>query len=114
MWPSIILTILLFVVFLLLFFAFVQDIIIVGVNLVIIYLAGLRSIVEIKKGRQANYVIGAIISAAIILFWQNFFPLWEITAFVLQTFVIAQIVSLIRKIFARQNKLMKRKYSGKN
>lgn len=109
MWPSIILVLLMTFVFLMLFFTFIQDAVIAAVNLLIIYLAGLRSSVEIRKGYDVNYIIGAILSAFIIFFWQNVFPLWTITAFVLQTFVIAQIVSLIRKIFARQTTQRKKK-----
>ena len=107
MWPSIILLLLLFFVFLMLFFAFAQDILIIAVNALIIYLVSLRSVVEIKKGYQWQYTAGAILSALILFLWTNIFPLWQVTTFVFQAFIIAQAVKLLKKGFAKKTKRRK-------
>ena len=104
MLPSIILILLLFVVFIMLLLAFLHDILIVLVNGIIIYLVGLRAVVEIKKRQEFEYVIGAIVSALLISFFGNNFPLWAITTFVFQAFGIVQIIKLLKKTVMKKKK----------
>ncbi|GEM_PF-6861610 len=96
MWPSIILIVLLFTVFITLLFAFLQDIMIVLVNGVIIYLVGLKFTLEIKK-RWEDYAGSLILSALMLFSLNNIFPLWPITTLILQAFILAQVIKLFRK-----------------
>lgn len=96
MWPSIILLILLFTLFITLLFAFLNDIIIVLVNGIIIYFIWLQFAVEIKTKWQ-DYAIAFVLSAIMLFSLNNMFPLWPITTFVLQAFVLAKIIKMFRK-----------------
>lgn len=104
MWPSIILIIMLFIVFTTVLIALLQEVIIVAVNALIIYLIGLRAIVEIKKGEHQNYLIGCMVSIIFLFAFRNVLPLWPITTFVFQAFVIAQLIKLFKKTSKKKKK----------
>jgi len=97
MWPSIILVILLFFVFTTLLIALLQDVIIVAINALIIYLIGLKAVVEIKKREYLNYLIGCVVSIIFLFAFRNVLPLWPITTFVFQAFILAQVIKMFKK-----------------
>lgn len=99
MWPSILLLALLFIVFLAILITFIQDVIVVAANAFIIYLIAIRFTIEIRRGQYQEYAGGAALSAVILLLVGNELPLWMITTFILQAFLIAQLIKIGRRYF---------------
>jgi len=107
MWPSIILIVLLMTVFVLLFSAFMFVFAIIALNFVILYTIYLRVTTEFKKFR-VYYYLGMFLSLLTLFLFGNWLPLWVVTTFVLQSFVFAQVLRLIEKVYSDEFKRKKR------
>ena len=68
---------------------------------------------DIQKRRDAFYLTAFIISALMLLTWGNLFPIWWVTALVLQAFVIAHLLWYLKKTYleekAKHKKVRKKK-----
>jgi len=66
---------------------------------------GLRSLVEIKKKHVENeYVVAAVLSLLALYSFGNQFPLWWITSFAIQTFILSYVVRYFEKLLEQSNK----------
>ena len=109
MWPSILLILLLLLVWLILWVAFLPIFVVVGLNGLLLYLAGVRIWVELKKGREKEYAVAAVLSLLASVSFRNWFPLWSITTFVVQTLLLSYVVRFFEKLFAPEKKQKKRR-----
>ncbi|MBI4141011.1 hypothetical protein HY485_04205 [Candidatus Woesearchaeota archaeon] len=104
MWPSLALILILMLVGLLIFAVFLPVLIELALNGILLYLVGLRSWVEIKKGFENEYIIAAILSVIALYSLGNQFPLWWVTSFAIQTFILSYVVRYFEKLFEPSNK----------
>ncbi len=97
-WPSIIGLVAFLLVVVIIGLLFAETAFRLLVNGIVIYLVGLRSLVEINKGRLREYAFGLIIAVIIMYAVGNFIGLlWAFTTFLLVWFVSAQIVRIALK-----------------
>ncbi len=98
MLPQLFLMIGFLIAFFFFLFLFIEDIIAVVLNGIIIYLIGLRAYVEIAKYKHFEQYFFSVIAALFIVWLAgNFLPLWRITTAIILTFVIAQIIRVLKK-----------------
>ncbi len=98
MWPQILLMVGALVAILFFGFLFINDMVQIAVNGVILYLVGLRAYVELTKHKRVQeYIIGFAVALVVITLIGNLFPLWKLTTFVVVTFIAAQLMRFIVK-----------------
>ncbi len=97
-WPSIIGLLAFLFLLIIIGLLFAETVFHIIINGIVIYLVGLRSLVEINKGRLREYAFGLIIAIIIMYAVGNFIRLfWAFTTFLLVWFVSAQIVRIALK-----------------
>ena len=104
MWPSIAVVLILMLIALLLLAVFLPVFIELVLNSVLLYLFGLRSFVEIKKGFEKEYAVAAVLSVIALYSWSNQFPVWLLTSFVIQTFIFSYVVRYFKILFEPSKK----------
>ncbi|MBI4142181.1 hypothetical protein HY484_04605 [Candidatus Woesearchaeota archaeon] len=74
-------------------------------NGILLYLVCLRSWVEIKKKHlEKEYAVAAVLSLLALFSWGNQFPLWLITTFLVQTFVLSYVVRFFEGLLKPEKK----------
>lgn len=109
MWPAILVVIGFFLLFIMFLYVFLGDLVIITVNGIILYLILLRAFVELRKGKYAEYFVGALVSLTFLSFWGNFFPVWKVTTFVFQMFLIAHIIQFFKRSQSSKSRKHKRR-----
>ncbi|MBI4148169.1 hypothetical protein HY490_02665 [Candidatus Woesearchaeota archaeon] len=98
MWPQLLMMILFLVGALFFLFLFINDIIQVAVNGILLYLIGLRTYVELTKYKRFEaYVWGFAVALVAVTLIGSLAPLWKLTTFVVVMFAVAQGLRFMRK-----------------
>ncbi len=91
-WPSIVGLLAFLLLLIIIGVLFAEIVFHIIINGIVIYLVGLRSLVEINKGLLREYAFGLIIAIIIMYAAGNFISfLWAFTTFLLVWFVSAQL-----------------------
>ncbi len=97
-WPSVVGLLAFLLLLIIIGVLFAKTVFHIIINGVVIYLVGLRSIVEINKGLLKEYAFGLVIAIVVMYAVGNFVRLfWALTTFLLVWFVSAQLFRIALK-----------------